>query len=183
MKRSDDLKKKREIKQRSLGISDMRRKKTNERDRVDCIINFLCIRERNRILKERLALDFKKRQAQVATAELNPDYDGTISILPVSSAAFWKCLCDGRNLPGFPTVTHTGIRQLSRWIRNSTIRERELHASSMLNSLHTIYNSLSTWSSDGWDSKRIDISSGWAAKNVFEPAVEKLGEVRKFWTT
>lgn len=160
-----------------LGTSNKLRKKANERDRLNCIIHFVCVCDRNCILKERLAQDFKKRQAHIATTGLSPNYDGTVSVFPVSSTAFWKCLCDENRLPGFPAVAYTGIPQLCRWIRGSTIKEREAHIDAMLNSLHTVFNSLSTWSNDGWDCTKITASSEWAEKAVFEPIVEKLEKV------
>ncbi|KAI0530185.1 hypothetical protein GGR58DRAFT_524904 [Xylaria digitata] len=116
-------------------------------------INFTCIQARNKYLRDRIAMDFKKRQARLVakTGTQQSDYDGQVAVCPTSAKAFWKCRnnkYETKMMTGFPSEAYTGIPGLASWIHSATVPKREEHADELLSRLQEQFNIIQLWSED-----------------------------------
>ncbi|OTA96176.1 hypothetical protein M434DRAFT_28035 [Hypoxylon sp. CO27-5] len=146
---------------------------------VEGHILFLCVKDRNEFLEDRIQQDFQRRQAVISDGDqgcFKDTYDGRVSICPISAKAFWQCDADEEPVVGFPTRFYSGIPNLSQWIRNATIQERETHANSMLRELHRLYNLIQTWSKEEWKHNRFHVNREWVEEELFPPIYDKLRE-------
>ncbi|KAI1408681.1 hypothetical protein F5Y13DRAFT_194153 [Hypoxylon sp. FL1857] len=137
---------------------------------IDGHIEFLCVRERNRSLTERIRQDFQKRQIRMASkhqGQLKAVYDSQISVFPISSTAYWK------PLSAFPSRQYSGFPSLAEWIRHSTFREREDHVNGLLHDLHSLYNVIQAWSNKEWSQSSLAIDRAWVeialTPSIYEP--------------
>ncbi|KAI1089003.1 hypothetical protein F5B19DRAFT_505148 [Rostrohypoxylon terebratum] len=133
-------------------------------------LTFLCVRERNRILTERIQQDSRIRQAQLdsdnSLDDLRATYDGQVSVCPISSKAFWRCSDDEDALSGFPSAQYSGIPRLREWISCSTIPEREAHADHILHGLLSLYNLIYTWSKESRSQSQLPISKSLVEEKI-----------------
>ncbi|KAI0888522.1 uncharacterized protein GGS22DRAFT_198232 [Annulohypoxylon maeteangense] len=152
---------------------------------VEGNIIFLCVKERNRILTERIQQDFQTRQALLASNrgdEMRVTYDGQVSICPISSKAYWQCSDEEEILTGFPSRQYSGIPNLKEWISHSTIPEREAHADSLLCDLINLFNMIQTWSKEGGSQSRLFISKELAEKEIMSNAHDHIKkELDEYW--
>lgn len=127
---------------------------------LDGHITFLCVKARNEFLEDRIQHDFEQRQAQIAVNDdgLKATYNGRVSICPISAKAFWPCVLDEERLAGFPDSRYSGIPNLTRWIRNATLPEREDHANTVLHDLNNCFSMIQTWSRKEWGQNRLHAS-------------------------
>ncbi|KAI1208665.1 uncharacterized protein F4807DRAFT_452276 [Annulohypoxylon truncatum] len=152
---------------------------------VEGNIIFICVKERNRILTERIQQDFQARQAQMTSDhrdDLRATYDGQVSICPISSKAYWQCSDEEDTLAGFPGRQYSGIPNLKKWISHSAIPEREAHADSLLYGLLSLYNVIQTWSKEGGCQSPLLISKELAEKDVTSDIYEHIKkELGGYW--
>lgn len=105
-----------------------------------------CVWMRNRHIKKAIRRDFAQRQKILARERRHRnEYDGSVDVIPVSATAFRDHLKD-REPPGFPTVRHTGIPLLRRWLADSTLERREKHLDALLHALQRLFSSIQQWS-------------------------------------
>jgi hypothetical protein len=141
---------------------------------------FACIKARNAHLEAKIQNQFAGRQAQLVDLndnKLMEDYDGKVSICPISARAFWKCRDGEKYMMGFPSQAYTGIPNLANWIRTATIPSREEHADVLLNRLQTQYNIVRLWSRDEWSRSRIRISREYFETKVLNTALINMRQV------
>jgi hypothetical protein len=120
---------------------------------------------RNTHITEAIKRDFAQRQAKLARdMGHNNVPDGSIDVIPVSARAFRDYL-KGREFPGFPTPSHTGIPRLRQWFEDSTLERREEHLDALLNSLLRLFLTIQTWS---------DTNCGRQAVRFSREAVQEL---------
>ncbi|OTA56614.1 hypothetical protein K449DRAFT_158514 [Hypoxylon sp. EC38] len=152
---------------------------------VEGHILFLCVKDRNEFLENRIQQDFQRRQAAIANGHqgcFKDTYDGRVSICPISAKAFWQCDAGEEPVVGFPTRLYSGIPNLSQWIRNATIQERESHANSMLHELHRLHNVIQAWSREEWGHNRFYVNREWVEQELFPPIYDKLRQsLDKHW--
>ncbi|KAI8958833.1 hypothetical protein F5Y11DRAFT_351138 [Daldinia sp. FL1419] len=120
--------------------------------------------------RNRIQRDFQTRQASILSSTGSIDkelYDGTVSICPFSSRAFWACV-SGEEEPmmGFPHELYSGIPSLHQWIRNATIKERESHADNVLHDLHNLMNTIKAWSKDDRGHGKLKIDKEWVEREI-----------------
>ncbi|TGJ86567.1 hypothetical protein E0Z10_g2162 [Xylaria hypoxylon] len=141
---------------------------------ADGKITFTCIRARNQYLRDRIGLDFKKRQARLdaKTGTRESAYDGQVAVCPTSARAFWNCKSTIKRVTGFPSEEYTGIPGLASWIRSATIPKREEHVDELLSRLQAQFNIIQLWSED-----RSKLSDLLVTKDSFEKDV--LADVLK----
>lgn len=148
-------------------------------------ITFLCVKERNRFLAERIPQDFEKRQSRISSNghdDLEKTYDGKISVCPASSKAYWGCSQLEDPKEGFPTPLYSGIPKLRDWIRCSTIQDRETHADNLLHELQSLYYVIQTWSKDEWSQSPLSIDRAWVEMEVMPSIYEQMKErLNKYW--
>ncbi|KAI1451354.1 hypothetical protein F4805DRAFT_471727 [Annulohypoxylon moriforme] len=148
-------------------------------------VTFLCIKERNRFLAERIQQDFRKCQAKISSkghADLEETYDGKITVCPTSSKAYWSCSEPEGAKEGFPTSSYSGIPKLREWIKSSTIQEREAHADRLLHELHSLYNVIQTWSKEEWSQNSLNIDRARVEKEVLPSIYEQVKKrLNNYW--
>ncbi|KAI1325943.1 hypothetical protein F5Y16DRAFT_422331 [Xylariaceae sp. FL0255] len=110
-------------------------------------IYFLCIKMRNSRIEKMIQTFLASNHKELArnNTEMEKIYDGTVSVIPVSSTAFWA-VQKKEQMPGFPEENYTGIPELAQWIRRATIAKREEHVNGILSRLHDQFNLVQLWS-------------------------------------
>ncbi|KAI1373167.1 hypothetical protein F4677DRAFT_462536 [Hypoxylon crocopeplum] len=163
----------RQVKSQKISIAnitaDLRALNAELKD-IDGHITFICVQHRNKFLEDRIQNDFQRRQALITNnkhGDLKNTYDGKVSICPISAKAFWQCATGEECLAGFPEVAYSGIPNLTTWIRNATIPERESHSDSVLHDLHHCFNVIKTWSRKEWSHNRLQVDREWVEEKVF----------------
>ena len=111
---------------------------------------YRCIEIRNQYIKNRIQLDFSRRQKKLArlTEHDSGKYDGSVEVFPVSGAAFRCLLKDKKPMPGFPSKPSTGIPALRTWLGEAAFVYREEHLDSMLHGLSRLHDGIRSWSDD-----------------------------------
>ncbi|KAI1654934.1 hypothetical protein F4813DRAFT_392184 [Daldinia decipiens] len=158
-----------------------------ELDGITNHIVFQCVKNRNRFLENRIQRDFQRRRSSLIPGdEENKDIrDDVVSVCPFSSKAFWGYISGEKSelVAGFPDERYSGIPNLSQWIREATIPDRESHAQRILHDLHGLYNTIRTWSENEWSHSRLQIDKEWVVQEVL-PSLH--GGIKKelgtYWT-
>ncbi|KAK3682583.1 hypothetical protein B0T22DRAFT_484627 [Podospora appendiculata] len=111
-------------------------------------IKYLCMRIRNKYIKERIQADFTKRQSRLL-ARCTRQYTGSVDMFPVYAQAFREHFKDQKHKPvGFPTKEYTGVTQLRQWLRDSTLEAWKQSLSSTLSTLQRLFHAMKGWSRD-----------------------------------
>ncbi|KAI1856934.1 uncharacterized protein JN550_013570 [Neoarthrinium moseri] len=132
---------------KSCNLTEEIDRRNHECGQCEANMIFICVRERNQLLKARFQQDIQKRQAATRTRGQHNLQEGSVSIHPISALAFEACE-HGEPLMGFPSTEYSGIPQLAQWIRMAATKDREPHVESLLHEYHVLFNRLLAWSKE-----------------------------------
>lgn len=105
-----------------------------------------CMFMRHRRIEKRLTenLERQRKEIEGANKRVSPSEPPT-NIFSVSATAY-RDLITGRRPSGFPTKSYTGIPQLSQWLCDSVLENREAHLDGLLNALRRLAHGIQRWS-------------------------------------
>ncbi|CAH0052971.1 unnamed protein product [Clonostachys solani] len=128
-----------------------RAKKTNKQadfeiQRLDHQLTHWAIWNRNRLVGERIEESFQRQRTGNSQGP-SVSRNGTlgVTVLGISSTAFWQLQnLKGARL-GFPRESFTGIPRVAQWMHKAISGSREKHLLLILNKYLVIFNKLQAW--------------------------------------
>lgn len=140
---------KRECDKQKKAIEDIEKAKATTDKRLAALRTrqmWACVSMRNDHIINAIERDFAQRQKTLARDVYHNDvYDGSVDVIPVSATAFRDILKD-REPMGFPTLAHTGIPRLRRWLEDAMLEQREDHLDTLLHALQRLFSTIQRWS-------------------------------------
>ncbi len=141
---------KRERDKKKKVIEDLEKAKTNTDKRLAALRArqiWECVSMRNDHIINTIEGDFAHKQKKTLGRDVyhNDVYDGSVDVIPVSATAFRDILKD-REPMGFPTLAHTGIPRLRRWLEDAMLEQREENLDTLLHALRRLFSTIQRWS-------------------------------------
>ncbi|CAH0052033.1 unnamed protein product [Clonostachys rhizophaga] len=129
-----------------------RAKKTNKQadleiQRLDHQLSHWAIWNRNRHVGERIEQSFQRQKKRSNSRGPSVSRDETlgVTVLGISSTAYWQLQNQKGARLGFPRETFTGIPGVVQWMHKAISRSREKHLLLILNKYLVVFNKLQAW--------------------------------------
>lgn len=128
-----------------------RAKKTNKQAdleirRLDHQLSHWAIWNRNRHVGERIEQSFQRqKRCNSRGPSVSRDETLGVTVLGISSTAYWQLQNQKGARLGFPRETFTGIPGVVQWMHKAISRSREKHLLLILNKYLVVFNKLQAW--------------------------------------
>ncbi|KAF5965973.1 hypothetical protein FBULB1_11949 [Fusarium bulbicola] len=125
------------------------------------ISDWLChraVQTRNARVIQRIRADFSRRQRNMShgggSRRREDEKEYQLPILPVSTRAFWQLHNRDSPMPGFPSLSFTGVPFAEQWLHRATLSKREKHLDEVLEEYQNLFTMMQIYSSpNGQDGK------------------------------
>ncbi|CAG9999231.1 unnamed protein product, partial [Clonostachys byssicola] len=128
-----------------------RAKKTNKQadleiQRLDHQLSHWAIWNRNRHVGERIEQSFQRqKRGNSRGPSVSRDETLGVTVLGISSTAYWQLQNQKGARLGFPRETFTGIPGVAQWMHKAISKSREKHLLLILNKYLVVFNKLQAW--------------------------------------
>lgn len=130
------------IKEASLALEDFDKKMRDLDFRVEQLETWLyhqAIQTRNTNVERKIHGKFSRKHAKNINSAMDESEDQRLlSVLPISSKAFWQVKNLSQPMAGFPTQRCTGVPAAEQWLHYATLERREKHLDTVLANFHKL---------------------------------------------
>lgn len=156
-KKKQDLKRakgkcKAALKEASIASEDFDKKMRDLDFRVEQLDTWLhhqAIQTRNANVERKIHDKFSRKHAKNINSAMGESEDQRLlSVLPISTKAFWQVKNLSQPMAGFPTQRCTGVPAAEQWLHYATLEGREKHLDTVLANFHKLMEKVWSYSKE-----------------------------------
>ncbi|KAF7543436.1 hypothetical protein G7Z17_g10738 [Cylindrodendrum hubeiense] len=140
------------VEEAAYALEDFDNKKRDLHIRIDQLDTWLhhqAIQTRNAKVQRRIHQIFTRRHSKHIGSIMDGAEDQSLlSVLPVSTKAFWQIKNLASPMPGFQTQRCTGIPAAEQWLHYATLESREKHLDAVLANFHKLMENIWSYSKE-----------------------------------